>query len=481
MTARKQTREARAAVRVILLLAWPTMLEQIMQSAVQYIDTAMVGSLGTQATAAVGATTTIGWLVQSSITAFSVGFLAYISQACGAGETRAARRAAAQAVLSVLVIGGVCTVLTVSLSGWIPVWMRAELHIRPAASRYFFILYLPMLFRTASIILGTVLRAAGDTKTPMKAGLAVNVLNVALNFLLIYPTRTVSLPGRTLVIPGAGWGVAGAAAASAAAYTWGGIQIARALWRHPDVSPRGESLRPDLDILRPCLRVALPNMLQRFVSSLGYVAFAAMINALGEAAAAAHTIANTVESAFYIPGYGMQTAAATLTGNACGAGDRKRMRSLTTLFIPVEAGLMCLTGGMLFASAPLLMRLFSDSGEVIALGAAVLRMVAVSEPLYGVSIIVEGMMMGVGQTRRPFLYNITGMWCVRVLGTFLCTQVLGGGLIAAWGCMIAHNMLLFVLYSASFLTGNWNPLKEGAAPSPAKPGKSPDGTEQEAP
>lgn len=251
MAARKQNREARAAVRVILLLAWPTMLEQIMQSAVQYIDTAMVGSLGTQATAAVGATTTIGWLVQSSITAFSVGFLAYISQACGAGETRAARRAAAQAVLSVLVIGGACTVLTVSLSGWIPVWMRAEPHIRPAASRYFFILYLPMLFRTASIILGTVLRAAGDTKTPMKAGLAVNVLNVVLNFLLIYPTRTVSLPGCTLVIPGAGWGVAGAAAASAAAYTWGGIQITRALWRHPAVSPRGESLRPDPDILRP--------------------------------------------------------------------------------------------------------------------------------------------------------------------------------------------------------------------------------------
>ena len=78
MTPTNERAEARAVLRTILLLAWPTMLEQIMQSAVQYIDTAMVGTLGTQAMAAVGTTTTIGWLVQSSITAFSVGFLAFI-------------------------------------------------------------------------------------------------------------------------------------------------------------------------------------------------------------------------------------------------------------------------------------------------------------------------------------------------------------------------------------------------------------------
>ena len=81
-------------------------------------------------------------------------------------------------------------------------------------------------------------------------------------------------------------------------------------------------MRPDMTILRPCMKVAFPNMLQRFGTSLGYVAFASMINSLGEISTAAHTIANTVESLFYIPGYGMQTAAATLAGNAYGAGDR---------------------------------------------------------------------------------------------------------------------------------------------------------------
>ena len=80
-------------IAVIMSLAWPTMLEQLMQTAVQYIDTAMVGSLGTQATAAVGATTTVNWLFGSSISALSVGFLSFIARMLGAGEEEKARRA----------------------------------------------------------------------------------------------------------------------------------------------------------------------------------------------------------------------------------------------------------------------------------------------------------------------------------------------------------------------------------------------------
>ncbi len=447
-----------AMIAVILGLAWPTMLEQLMQTAVQYIDTAMVGALGTQATAAVGATTTVNWLVNSTISALSVGFLSFIARACGAEDKAAAKRSASQAVLAVLITGVFFTIVTLFLSGWIPRWMQVEDTIQPLSSRYFFILYLPMLPRTASIIFGTVLRAAGDTRTPMKIGVLVNLINVILNFLLIYPTRTISLFARNVTVLGAGWGVVGAAVASAVAFTVGGVAITAVLWRHPLISPKGESLRPDPDILRPCLKVAFPNMLQRFGTSLGYVAFAAMINAIGEVATAAHTIANTVESAFYIPGYGMQTAAATLAGNAFGARDGRRMTELSAMFIPIEIGLMILSGTLLYLSAPLLVGFFSQDAQVITLGVTVLRMVAVSEPFYGFSIIVEGMMQGVGKTRAPFVYNIIGMWLVRIVGTYICTQWFAMGLVSAWTCMIAHNLLLFVLFLITFIRGTWNPL-----------------------
>ena len=447
---KKDNKTALGMLGVIFALAWPTMLEQLLQTAVQYIDTAMVGSLGTEATAAVGSTTTVNWLVGSTVSAAGVGFLAYISQARGAGDHSRARRASAQSVLVTAVLGIVFTALTLGLSPFVPVMMQVEKGIRDTAAIYFFILYTPMLFRCATIIFGTVLRAAGDTKTPMKTGVWVNIINVVLNFLLIYKTRRISFGGLSLIIPGAGLGVIGAALASAIAFGIGGIIITVALWRHPEISPRGQSLKPDREVLRPCLRIAFPNALQRFGTSFGYVAFASMVNTLGGIATAAHTIANTVESAFYIPGYGMQSAAATLAGNALGAGDSKRLRDLSRMMIISETVLMIVSGGLLFAFAPDMAGLFSKDSKVIFLCAAVLRMVALSEPFYGVSIVIEGMLQGLGKTLMPFVCNIIGMWGIRIVGTFICTQLLDMGLVSAWACMIAHNMLLFGMFTVYY-------------------------------
>ena len=451
----KKFRLNKNMIAVILALAWPTMLEQLMSTAVQYVDMFMVGSLGTQATAAVGATTTVNWLVGSAISALGVGFLGYIAQALGAGNQQRAKAAAGQVVFVTLVTGTVFTVLTVAVSGVLPVWMQVDLNVRELASTYFLILYLPMLPRTASALFGTVLRAAGDTKTPMKVGIWTNLVNVILNLFLIYPTR--QMWGVT--IPGAGWGVAGAAMASAVAMVVGSVYLTVVLWRHPVISPMKQKILPNWQILKPCLKVALPNMLQRFGTSLGYVAFASMVNSIGEVATAAHTVANTVESAFYIPGYGMQAAAATLAGNAYGAKDAKRLRDTGAVFIPLVIGLMVVSGGLLFVFAKPLVGIFSDNPQVISLGTTVLCMVALSEPFYGVPIIVEGMMQGVGRTRLPFVYNIIGMWGVRIIGTFICTQLLHMGLVSAWACMIAHNLLLFILYMITYKKGHWNPLK----------------------
>ena len=426
------TPDRRRMLWIVLGLAWPTMLEQWLQVAAQYVDSAMVGRLGAAATAAVGATSTINWLVGASVAALGVGFLAYIAREYGAQRYDNAARAAAQSVLACAAAGLMFTALALGLSGPIPRWMHAPAEVQDTASRYFFIIYTPMLFRAATVIFGTVLRASGDTRTPMKCNLIVNAINVALNYLLIYETRDVTLLGVTLRVPGAGMGVIGAAWGTAIAIAAGGILMTRALWRHPTLSPRGRSLRPDWAILRPCLKVALPSALQRFGTSFGYVAFAAMINGLGTVSTAAHSIANTAESAFYIPAYGVMTAAATLSGNASGMRDQKYMRDVTRTLLMLEVSMMVVSGGALFLSARRLMSLFTPNPEVIALGATVLRMVAVTEPLYGVGIVLEGIFQGVGDTMYAFRCNIACMWGVRVLGTFVCVNILGLGLPAAW-------------------------------------------------
>lgn len=448
----------REALKTIVLLAWPTVLEQILQTAVSYVDSAMVGRIGAHATAAIGATTTVNWLINSSITALSIGFLAYISRELGAKNAQHARQATAQASLITLIVGIVLTILSLSLSSVIPVWMQAGEDILQDASRYFFILYTPMLFRTAIIMFGTCLRAAGDTRTPLYVNGAVNLINIVLNYLLIYSTRSVQLLGMTFTMPGAGRGVAGAALASAIAFAAGGIGMTIMVLRHPMISPRGYSLKPDGEILRPCMRVALPCALQRFGTSFGYVAFASMINGLGTTAIAAHSIANTAESAFYIPGYGMQTAAATLAGNCYGARDKHRMKQISRTMILLEVALMAFSGAVLFVCAEGLMGLFTRDADVIALGARVLRMVALSEPIYGLAVILEGIFQGVGDTRSAFVFNIIGMWGMRILGSYIMLRFFGGGLTAAWGCMIAHNILLGTLLTIRYLRGRWNPL-----------------------
>ena len=453
-----QAEKKRRTLWIVLALAWPTMLEQMLQVAAQYVDSAMVGRLGPAATAAVGVTSTINWLIGSSLSALGIGFLAFIAREIGAERYENAARAAAQSVLACAVSGVAFMALALGLSGVIPVWMHADENIRDTASRYFFIIYLPMLFRAAQVIFGTVLRAAGDTRTPMKCSVLMNLVNVILNFLLIYDTRDITVLGATVRVYGAGMGVIGAAVGTAIAFAVGGVAMGLALWRHPRLSPRSRSLRPDWSIMKPCLRVALPAALQRFGTSFGYVAFAATINTLGTVSTAAHSIANTAESAFYIPAYGIQAAAATLSGNAYGMRDQNYMRAITRTLLVLEPLLMAVSGAVLFFSADAMMGLFTSDEQVIALGGTVLRMVALSEPLYGVAVVLEGIFQGVGDTVSAFVFNILGMWGVRVLGTWVLVRRMGLGLTAAWGAMIAHNILLCFLLVVHYREGLWNPL-----------------------
>lgn len=463
MTAPKKSYFDFSYLPVIFTLAWPTMLEEILSTAVQYIDTAMVGSLGTKATAAVGSTSTVNWLVYSTVYALGVGFLAYISQAMGRGDSDRVKKAVMQAMITAAVMGTVFTVLVLSVSKAVPVWMNVDEEIRDLAARYFFVLYLPMLPRTANMILGTVLRASGDTKTPMRVGLSMNAINLALNMILIKPTRVVSFLGKEFTVFGAGMGVIGAAAASAVSYLYGGIAIIISIFRHEEISPKGLPVRIEWEIMGPCLKTAIPNMFQRFGSSLGYVVFASMINSLGGISTAAHTIANTVESAFYIPGFGMMAAAATLTGNAIGAGDKEKLRSISRMTILCEVVMMVFTGSLLFIFAPKMVSIFSKDAEVITLCSTVLRMVACSEPFFGVSNVLEGMLQGAGDTKFSFAVNIIAIWTVRILGTFICTRLLGLGLEAAWACMIAHNMTTFLCYTVYYRKGKWaHPIPEAA-------------------
>ncbi len=452
MSAEKQEKSLLA---LICALAWPTIVEQALQTIVQYADSAMVGRISAHASACVGLTATTTWLVNSPMFAISVGVVACIARAVGAGDMALARRTAVQSVLLTLVSGIFLGMTTMAISPFLPGWLGAEDSLRRDGALYFAIVCAPMLFRAALIIFGSAIRATGDTRTPMFINAGMNLLNVALNFLLIYPTRGVTFLGLELTLPGAGMGVIGAAAATAVSYAAGGLAMTAALWKNRQISPRGCRIRLDRGAMLPCVRVGFPVMLQRVGSCLGQVIFSAQVTSLGTVALAAHSLAITAEQAFYIPGYGMQAAASTLAGQALGEGDEKKLDKLSLWMMLMTVGLMTLTGALLFAIPGAMMSMFTCDAAVIASGISVLRIVALSEPIYGASIILEGVFNGVGDTKAPFVISIGCMWGIRILFTWLCVRVLGLGLTAVWLCMVADNAVRGALLLIRYFTGRW--------------------------
>ena len=447
--------------RQLLVLGWPVMVEEALTTLVQYVDTAMVGRIGAAASAAVGLTGPVTWLVNAPLWAMGTGVLAVISREIGAGNPRRARQTAVQALWIAAGAGLLLFLLTEAIGPVLPGIMGAEASLCPLASAYFMIVCAPMVFRALFIVLASALRAVGDTKTPMRISLLVNLLNITLNALLIFPSGQVEVPGTALRLPGFGLGVRGAALATACGYVAGGLLMVRAIWRHPVISPGQERLAPQKNLLGACLRIGMPSAVTRVISCLGHVVFASQVTRLGTRALAAHSLAITAEEGFYIPGYGLQAAVAATCGHAAGAGREDRVRHTARTGIVMTVIFMSLTGLVLFLIPEWMMRLFTRDPQVILAGAQVLRIVAVSEPFFGAAVILEGVFNGIGDTRAPMFFSLLSMWGVRIALTQGVIMLTSLGLPAVWGCMVLGNLSYLLMLSAHYLRGHWRYRTEG--------------------
>lgn len=436
-------------------LGAPTLVEAALGTAVTYVDTAMVGAIGAAASAAVGLTAMVVWLQFDLFFAFGVGALSCIARYDGAGEKQKAHETSVQSLWFLLALGILETVVLCSLAFRIPVWLNGSAEILHDAGMYLLIVSIPTIFKGTTVILGNVLRANKDTATPMRINIGVNVMNIVLNQLLIGAGTTIAIGSLSLHIPGAGWGVTGAAIATSVSQVFGGIVIFLVFLKNPLTTPRGYSLRPNPVILRKCARTAFPLVGERIVMGTGLIAFTGLIAQLGTISMAAHTIAITIEEAFYIPGYGIQTALSTLCGNAAGRRDKKELRMVVRAGMVSAVGIMTVMSSFLFFQSYFCMSVFTPDVQVMEAGAKVLRMIALSEPFFAALIILEGVFHGIGETRIPFLFGAFTMWGIRILGTWICLHLFGGSLVSVWICMIADNMTRFLLLFWLYKFGKW--------------------------
>ncbi len=410
--------------KTLVTLAIPVILEQILTTLLQYVDTAMVGRLGPAATASVSLTTSVNWLIGNVFAAVGIAFVAIISSALGADDKEKISRVSSQAVIYIVVLGMGVGAIAVGLSPFIPIWMQADAEIRKQASIYFAIISAPMLFRASSIICASSLRAVKDTKAPMVINLVANILNVILNYLLIYP---------------AGLGVTGAAIATAASSVIAGTLMFITMFRKPILNCRFKGLRFDRNVYKETIGIGLPAMATSTASCLGHVVFASLVSSMGTTVFAAHSIALSSETMFYLPGYGLRSATSTLIGISVGENDKDKFRVVERQSVILTIAMMTFTGIMLFIFARPIMAIFTPDAEVIRQGAQVLKLIAVSEPLFGLMIVSEGIYYGLGKTKITLVVETIGSWGIRILFTVICVKVLHTTLFEVWICMFADN------------------------------------------
>ena len=407
-------------------------MESLLSTLMQYVDTAMVGRLGASATAAVSTTTTVTWLINAVPAAFSVATMTLVSRAVGSRDNDEIKAVAKKALKLSLLVGLIIEVICLVLSPFIPAWMGAEKAIRHNASVYFAIICLPLVIKSMNIVLASAVRATKDTVSPMIIGLVANGLNLVFDYICIYMLNM---------------GVIGAAVATLASTVIqsGAMYV---VFRRNELLhfEFGSVIVAKENITAKILDMAYPILLTNVASCFGYVVFASQVSRMGTIIFAAHSIAVTAEQFFYIGGYGLKTATSTMVGIAYGERNGRKYKLVCKSAVVMTVVMMSLSGLLLYFVATPLMSLFSTDAEVIRLGAAVLRIVAFSEPFFGIYVVTEGIYYGMGRSKYPFVVELIGMWAVRILSTFIVVNVVGGTLNHVWYCMITDNILKALLF-----------------------------------
>ena len=403
-------RALRPQLTQVWRLSLPAILTQITTIAMQYIDSAMVGALGANASAAIGLVSSSTWLLNGPCYALSTGFSVQVAHHIGGGREAGARNVVRHGLWAALVLGGLLCLLGAGISGPLPGWLGGDEAIRRDASAYFLVFALMLPFSQLNSLTSSFLQCSGDMVTPSVLNAAMCVLDVLFNALFI----------PRLGVLGAGLGTALACALVSLVMAWRCCVSNRQL-RLPG-SERG---RFDGGILRRAFQIGLPVAVQEIAMCGAMVVSTAIIAPLGAVAIAANSFAVTAESLCYMPGYGISSAATTLVGRSVGAGDERIARRYGSICTVMGGLIMGCTGLVMMVLCPWVFSLLTPDLSVRALAVQVLRIELLAEPLFGVSIVAAGALRGAGDTLVPSLMNLGSIWIVRLGLAWLLVGQLG--------------------------------------------------------
>lgn len=446
----------RQQLQLTFSLSLPAILANASAMVMHFIDAAMVGQLGADDSASVGLMGTTNWLFEGILSAFAAGYAVQVAHLLGAKRKTDARQVVRQGIVVCLAFSLLFAGFGLLLCKPLPVWLGAEPHIRGNATLYFgtFMLFVP--FFMLDIVASSMLRCSGNMRVPSMLNILMCVLDVIFNFILIFPTREITLMGHQMTILGAGLGVMGAALGTACA----GLVVSMLMmyylvFRSNELSLTIDhgSYRPTWHYFKKSLNISSPMALQHTMLTGASIVITGIVAPLGSIALAANSFGITAESICYMSGYGIADAATTLIGQSLGAGRKRLTRSFAWITVLSGMVIMGMLAVLMYVFAPQIMGIMSPVQEIIDLGARCLRVEAWAEPLFAASIISYGVFVGAGSTLLPCGINLVSMWIVRLGLSAILVQTMG--LYGVWLAMAIELCFRGVIYLLALSSKRW--------------------------
>jgi len=431
--------------RRIIQLAWPAILTNLLQSATGMIGVIIVGrALGSGAVAATGIGNRVFFMQQVVLMAVTTGTTALVARSWGAGRREEAEQITRTSLWIGAVIALVLTGPTILFAD--PLTGLFDLDAETHAVTVTFIRWMSAsaVFLAINLVVGTALRAAGDTLTPLWIGGLTMLVNVVLLYALVF--GAVGLPAL---------GVKGAAIATGIAFAFGAA-LSLFLWARGHltlkVGPPGGDF--DRERIRQLLKIGLPTGIEQGLFQFGFTAFIWIVARYGNEANAAYQIGVQILSFSFLVGFGFSIAASTLVGQHLGAGDPDGATRAGWRAMALSIGVMVLFGSGIVAFAEPIAALAIDDPEVIRLTVAFIYILGSVQPLMAIEFTLGGALRGAGDTRFPLFTVLAGMIGVRLTtATWLMWQ--GWSIEWIYGSLIADYVVKAVMLVARFRSGRW--------------------------
>ena len=453
---RTMTRSER--LRLIVQLSVPSILAQLSATVMFFIDAAMVGHLGEKAIASIGLVETTMWLMGGLSSAVNMGFSVQVAHFIGANDFGAARRVLRQALVCALAWSVFLSLVCIAIHNYLPFWLGGSEEIAHDASLYFMLVGICGIFFQMEGLAGSMLKCSGNMKIPSALNIMMCGLDVVFNYVFIYVFG--------MGVAGAALGTGFAELITALAMLWFLLwrsDMLKLFGRRAETNGRTgdwegrrirmSDFRPTVDVIGTAFKIGAPMGLQHTLMGGAQIVSTIIVAPLGTVAIAANSLAITVESLCYMPGFGIAEAATTLVGQGIGAGQRVLTRSFANMSVGLGIVVMTIMGVLMWLFAPEMMAFMTPVEEVIAEGAQALRIEAWAEPMFAVAIVANGVFIGAGDTLKPAMMSLLSMWGVRLTLAFWLAREYG--LRGVWTAMAIELTFRGCIFLARLFHGGW--------------------------